>query len=328
MFACIWVVIGACAWPSAAFAHGPVSPVASSFLARPTVVPPGLQAKVIDGDQRLWLTVSDGQTVVVLDSRGAPYLRFTRAGVEVNRNSAMYYLNQTPAELPPSGLGRTTPPRWARVGSAHDYSWHDGRLHALAGVSRLPGTELVGRWSIPVVIGGRLRSINGGLWHAPNPSIVWFWPILVLIACVLAAWRVRSESLDRSVARALAAVALVAIAVAAIGQQLHGRPSISAWQLIVLVALTAFVGWGVARLIRRRHGYFFFFAVAIVALWEGIELIPTLLHGYVLMAVPAFPARSAAVLCLGAGIGLLVLAFRLGGRPDPRISARRATAPR
>ena len=40
-------------------------------------------------------------TVVVLDYRGAPYLRFSRSGVDVNQASSMYYLNQTPAETPP-----------------------------------------------------------------------------------------------------------------------------------------------------------------------------------------------------------------------------------
>src|SRR5450755_2309861 len=74
------VAVGAFA--GVADAHGPVAPIASSYLARVGRVPAGLEAKVIDGDQRMWLRVARGATAVVLDYRGAPYLRFSRASVE------------------------------------------------------------------------------------------------------------------------------------------------------------------------------------------------------------------------------------------------------
>jgi hypothetical protein len=303
------------AWPSAAGAHGPIAPIATSYLAKVSGAPAGLKAKVIDGDQRMWLRADDHRGVVVLDYRGAPYLRFSRAGVEVNQHSAMYYLNLTPAEVPPSNLSRTAPPKWVRATTGHAYGWHDGRLHALAGAARLPGDAFVGNWSIPVIVDGQLRSIHGGLYHAPNPSIAWFWPIVVLLACVLAARRVRSAALDDAVARALAAAALVAITAGSIGRQLHGRPGVSAWQLFVFGLVVAFVMWAAVRVLaRRRHGSFYFFAIAVVAIWVGIELLPVLLHGFVLAAVPAFIARTATVLCLGCGAALLLVAFRLGDR--------------
>ena len=91
--------------PSLAGAHGPVAPIATSYLARIGQLPAGLDAEVVDGDQRLWLRVPPTETIVVLDYRGAPYLRFSPAGVAVNHNSPMYYLNQTPAEVPPSSDG-------------------------------------------------------------------------------------------------------------------------------------------------------------------------------------------------------------------------------
>jgi hypothetical protein len=71
--------------PAAAAAHGPVNPAASRYLATVRQVPPGVEAKVVDGDQRMWLDVAPAQTVVVHDYRGAPYLRFSKRGVEVNR---------------------------------------------------------------------------------------------------------------------------------------------------------------------------------------------------------------------------------------------------
>jgi len=86
-----------------ASAHGPVAPVASSYQARVSRAPAGIEARVVDGDQRMWLRVAPQETAVVLDYRGAPYLRFSAAGVAVNRRSAMFYLNQTPVETPPAG---------------------------------------------------------------------------------------------------------------------------------------------------------------------------------------------------------------------------------
>ncbi len=320
-------VLAVLAFPAVAWAHGPVAPLASSYLARVTGEPPGLDAKVVDGDLRMWLRVPPAQTAVVLDYRGAPYLRFSRAGVEVNQNSAMYYLNQTPvAQTPPANLTRDTPSSWHRVSAGHEYGWHDGRLHALATIALAPGATFAGRWVIPMLVDGRPSAINGGLWHAGAPSIVWFWPIAVVMLCVLAAWRVRRPDVDALAARACAVAALAAVAVAGVGRALHGRPTVGAFQLIELCVLLTVVGWLLFRVLRIRGGYFRFFVVAFIALWEGIELIPTLRDGFVLMAVPAFLARVATVVCLACGAGLLLLAARLAERSDERGVGARVSA--
>lgn len=311
------VLLAAAATPAPASAHGPVAPLASSYRAKISAVPAGLDAKVVDGDLRMWLRVPAGDTVVVLDYTGAPYLRFSARGVQVNRNSAMYYLNQTPiAQTPPPGLRATTPPSWQQVTGAHQYGWHDGRLHALATVALAPGVAFAGRWRVPLLIDGRPSAISGGLWHAPDPSPVWFWPVAVLLLCVLAARRLRRPELDTLVARVLAVAALAAFAVAAVGRELHGRPLVSALQLIELAFMLAFVAWGLRRVLWQHPGYFTYFVIAFAALWQGLELIPTLTHGYVLIAEPAFVARLCAVICLGCGAGVLALVFRLAERPE------------
>ncbi len=196
----------------------------------------------------------------------------------------MFYLNQTPAEVPPSNLGPSTPPKWSSASGGRAYSWHDGRLHALATVAIAPGTAYVGRWSVPVRVNGRPSVIAGGLWHADDPSLVWFWPIVVLVACVLAARRVNRPELDLGFARLLSVAALVGIGVAAAGRELHGRPSVSVFQLITLAVIAAFVVWAVRRLLLRRTGYLTYFAIGFVAIWEGANPIPTLLNGFVLAA--------------------------------------------
>jgi hypothetical protein len=303
--------------PPEAHAHGPIAPIASTYLAKPAQVPAGLDAKTVDGDQRMWLRAPAARTVVVLDYRGAPYLRFSPAGIEVNHNSEMYYLNQTPvAETPPGSLTARTPPDWHSVSGGHEYGWHDGRLHALATVALTPGSSFVGRWTIPIRVDGAASAITGGLYHADNPSIVWFWPIVVLLACVLAAWRVRDDALDARVARVLAVVALVSIAAGSAAKQLHGRPTVGAFALIELVVIVALVGWGLWRVLSGRAGFFMHFAIGFFAIAVGLELLPTLLHGFALTAVPGFLARCLAVVCLATGIGLLPFAFRMAARAD------------
>jgi hypothetical protein len=310
--ALIVVLAAVGARPGVAEAHGPLAPVALDYLARVQSVPVGLDAKVVDGDQRIWLRVGLSAPVIVLDYRGAPYLRFSTSGVEVNRNSEMYYLNQSPFALtPPRGLGPGTPPNWQRVSGGHAYEWHDGRLHALAMVALRPGSSFVGRWAIPVVVDGRAASISGGLWHADPPSIVWFWPIVVLWLCLWAAWRVRRPWLDRSIARLLGVAALVAVATAGVGLQLHGRPDVSVFQLVVLGLILAFVAWGLVRVIFQRPGFLSYMLIAIAALTAGLELFQTLVNGFVLIAIPAFVARAAAVVALGCAVGLVPLMFRL-----------------
>ena len=319
-FAFVALLLVFAARTGVAEAHGPIAPAASSYFAKVLGLPAGLDAKVIDGDLRMWLSVPSSETLVVLDYRGAPYLRFSRAGVDVNRNSSMYYLNQTPvAETPPTYLSASTPPNWHRVTGGHAYEWHDGRLHALATVALAPvsGVSFVGRWNIPLRIDGRLSAITGGLWHSDNPSIVWFWAIIVLVACVLAGWRVRRRSLDRLLARGLAITALVVVTIAALGLQLHGRPTVTPFQLVELAAILAFVGWGFSRTLFRAPGYFTCFLIGIAALWAGGEMIMTLLYGFVLIPLPAFTARLVTVLCLGTGAALMPLVFRLADHSDP-----------
>jgi hypothetical protein len=300
--------------PSAASAHGPVAPIASSYLARVTSTPPGVKVKIVDGDQRLWVQIAPGALLVVGDYRGAPYLRLSDSGVEVNRNSEMAYLNHVPAEQVPRGLTAATPPRWRRVSGARSYGWHDGRLHALAGAARAPGASLAGRWRVGVIADGRPAAITGTLSHADRPSLVWLWIVLVVVACVLAARRLRRPSLDARVARALAVMALAAIAAAGLARGLHGRPGLSAVQIVILAVLGLFVVWGAYRVATRRLDFLASVAIGFVALWEGAVVVPALWNGFVLAALPAFWVRVAAVLCFACGIGLLLEASRASNR--------------
>lgn len=309
------------AFPHSASAHGGLGvPNATSYVAVVTHAPFATRADALDGDLRLWMRVTPGNTLVVRDYRGAPYVRFSRTGVSVNENSAMFYLNSNPPLQPPAYLTVTTATKWRKVSAAHEYSWHDGRLGALADVALPPSaaarTTYVGRWIVPIVLDGHPAVVSGGVWHYVDPSIVWLWPIAVLVACILAAWRVRSVALDEALARVLAVAVLCAIAVGAYGRQMHGRPTVSTGQTALLVAVLLPTLAALAYTLLGKPGFFFHLLVAIAALGGDFELVPTLLHGYVLMAEPAFLARAAAVVCAGCGAGLLLLSLRIGD-PNP-----------
>ncbi|MGI8430292.1 MAG: hypothetical protein ACR2OB_13565 [Solirubrobacteraceae bacterium] len=325
---CVVAVVGA--FPGRAAAHGPVAPIASSFLARVSQVPAGLQARVVDGDLRLWLAVRSGETVVVLGYSGEPYLRFSRSGVQVNVRSAIYYLNLVPAQPPPPNLTSNATPQWQRASTAHEYLWPDGRLGALAATARAPDAAYLGRWKIPVRVDGRLTSISGGLSYAPDPSIVWFWPIAVVIACVLAARRLRRRELDTRLARGLATGTLIALAAGAAGQVLEGRPTVAVGQPVTLGVIIVVLIAGLVRLLRQGPGLFLVAVIAAAGLMEGVLLITTLTHGYVLAAVPAFVERAAAVICMGSGVSLLLLLFggTLGDEDAKKPRRRRAAQPR
>ncbi len=84
----------------------------------------------------------------------------------------------------------------------------------------------------------------------------------------------------------------------------------SVFQIFTLAVIVVFVVWALRQLLLHRETYFTFFAVACLAIWQGVNLLPTLWNGFVLAAVPAFAARSACVVGLGCGVGLLIVSSR------------------
>lgn len=298
--------------PAPAAADGPVAPTATDYLARVTRVPSGIQAQVVNAYLNLWVKVPPAAHVTILDFRGAPWVRFTPAGVEINRNSQEYYLSQVPVPaVPPAGLTATTPPRWLRVSGGHAYAWREGRLHALATIALAPGQHYVGSWRIPVTVNGSPGTIAGDMWHRGAPSVVWFWPVLVLLACAVAAWRLRSPELDRRVSLRLALLLLVLVGVGMGGKYLHGSPAVSAGNVALLLVTVAVLGGVAARLLGGGFGGALLLATAVISLWAGLTLMPALTHGYALVSLPLFVVRAIAATLLGGSLSLALFAVRL-----------------
>jgi hypothetical protein len=312
-------VAAAVSLPARASAHaGLTAPAATSYLARISSVPHGVQAKVVDGDQRLWLRVAPRVTAVVLGLRDEPYLRFSRDGVEVNTRSETYYLNRARPETPPADLRPATPPAWKRLTGSRSTSWHEDRLHALALAAHADGNTYVGRWVVPLVVDGKRVAITGGLWHAARPSLLWFWPLALVLASIPALLRLRDARWDAAAAHLLAATALGTATAARLGRELYGRPVVSAGQL-VLAALTCAVAAALAALFLSRDWRTLAgVAIGIAAVYQGLALIGTLRNGYVLAALPAWAERTATVVSLAAGAALLLVVIALPARaPGP-----------
>ncbi len=279
-----------------------------------THAPAGIDAKVTNAYLNLWMQVPAGANVTVLDFRGTPWVRFTPGGVAINRNSEEYYLSQIPVPaVVPSQLTRGTPPppHWIKVSSGHAYQWREGRLHALATIALAPGQSYIGQWRIPLTVNGDSDVISGSIWHRGPPSIVWFWPVLVLLACAVAAWRVRSAELDRRLSRALALLLLVLVAVGIGGKYLHGSPSVTAGNVVLLVVTLAVLGAVAGRLLGGRSGGPLLLVTAVIALWAGLTLLPVLTHGYALVALPLFLVRVIAAALLGGALSLALFGVRM-----------------
>jgi hypothetical protein len=299
--------------PGRAAAHvGRTAPAATSYLARISSTPAGIEAKVVDGDQTLWLRAAPRLTVVVLGLRNEPYLRFSPRGVEVNTRSTTYFLNRARPATPPAGLAASAPPRWQRLSDGRSFSWHEDRLHALALAAHPPGTADVGRWLVPLILDGRRTAIVGTLTHAARPSLLWFWPLVLLAALVPALLRLREARLEAQAGWALAGLALASSSAARLGRELYGRPTVSSGQL-ALVGLTCAIALGLALLyLRREWRVLAGTVIGVLALYQGIAVLGTLRNGYVLAALPAWAERGATTVSLAAGGALLVVVLGAG----------------
>ena len=66
--------------PATASAHvNRTPPAATDYLARISYLPAGLDARIVDGDQAIWMRAAPSMTVIVTGLRGEPYRRVRRA---------------------------------------------------------------------------------------------------------------------------------------------------------------------------------------------------------------------------------------------------------
>jgi hypothetical protein len=132
----------------------------------------GLDAQILNFDDRIQLRNDSGETVVVEGYRGEPYLRFEPDGmVLVNQRSPTTYLNEdrfADVEVPETADPRAAP-EWQMVARNGRYHWHDHRIHWM---SKTPPERVredesarvkVFDWKLPLTANGRAATISGSL---------------------------------------------------------------------------------------------------------------------------------------------------------------------
>ena len=156
---------------------------------------PGVEAEVLNLDDRLLLTSDSDEPVEVEGYDGEPYLRILPGGeVQLNTVSPAYYLNEdrfadatVPDEADPEA-----PPEWKTVSSGGSYEWHDHRIHWMAKTTP-PQVKDEGErtkvfdWKIPIEVGGTPAAIQGELFWEPDESGFPIAALAALAAVALAA---------------------------------------------------------------------------------------------------------------------------------------------
>ncbi len=325
-----WLIAAAAvavlAVPGTASAHvGKTLPVATDFHARVTRPIPGVETRVVDGDQSLWLDAGTHR-VLVPGIESEPFLRFDERGVWLNVRSLTAEADKVDRfDLRPSANPHAAP-LWHHLTGAHAYLWHDHRLHILEplakGLDRAAG---VGSWSIPVIVDGRRTALAGVLDYQPPPSSVsWFAAVALLaIGGMLAAWRSRRTTV------AIALVTVLPVWALRIGRELYGRPNVpvAGW---IEIALTSLVGLAlVYGLVRPDAGVrvFVAFLAAFGALYEGATMVTVLTRAVALSALPTVAARVGVVAALAGGAAALAGGWHaLGAERRSEAASERAAA--
>jgi hypothetical protein len=151
---------------------------------------PGVRAKVLYGDDQVWLENRSGKTVVIDGYRGEPYLRFAPEGIFVNINSPAGYLNQDrygKSTVPKSASPEATP-NWKQLAGGDVWAWHDHRIHYMSPayppvVSAAPDEpHHVYDWKVPATANGKRFLISGSLDYSPPPEEDDGFPLTLVIA--------------------------------------------------------------------------------------------------------------------------------------------------
>lgn len=110
------------AMPATAYAHAG-GRIATDFEARLAGLQPpaaGVRAQVLGGDQRLQLTVTGSQVVVVVGLLGEPFLRFSPAGVEANAASPTAWNSGVVSTS--AAVRSAHGPVWRRMAGGHTFA--------------------------------------------------------------------------------------------------------------------------------------------------------------------------------------------------------------
>lgn len=186
MKALVIALLALLALPAAAAAHAGET-AGTDYRTDILAVPAGVEARIVGGDDRMVLTRTTADEVVVLGYGGEPYLRLDDEGVWENRNSPAVALN---AERQPTAPleGADAAPDWVRVGTGASAVFHDHRSHwmgSTAPAAVLADPDRAQRlfdWEVPLEVDGRAVAITGDVTWLGRPAAALWWLAAALAA--------------------------------------------------------------------------------------------------------------------------------------------------
>lgn len=137
----------------------------------------GLETRIVGPQEKIEVTWTGVEPLVVEGYRGEPMLRMSAGGVEVNSRSPSAYLSgdRYAAITVPPQADPDAAPRWSPLESAGPISWYDHRTHWM----RAERPPIVGggdqaltifHWRVPLRLAGERFAISGNLGWLPEPA--------------------------------------------------------------------------------------------------------------------------------------------------------------
>jgi len=292
------VVAGALGPATPASAHGGDAPDATAYrttVTGITAAEKGLRVRAVEAGARLELSNKTGHTVEILGYSGEPYLEVRPDGTYENTSSPATYENQTLSgdTAVPATADPTAPPTWRRASTSTTVRWHDQRTHWLTtglppAAQADPGrTHRLRDWSVPLREGVRTFEIRGTLDWVPPPTAWLWWLGAALLAATVTAAGLRAT-------RPIAAIALIA------GTITISYASAKSFAIPVLAVGLLTVAAGL-----RPRPFLLALAGAGLTVFAGLNEAGVFRQAVVPVPGPAWWARAAVLVALGAGVGLL-----------------------
>ncbi len=325
-----WLAVGLVALTAPpAFAHALNGASPSNYRTRITAVEPkrsGIKVEVVEAGNRLLLTNTSRDELVVLGYAQEPYLRVGPDGVFENVHSPATYLNRArlPTTQVPAAADAKAAPEWRKVSDANQVRWHDHRVHFMGlqppgPVQAAPGKEhvIIPAWEVPFLVGQDRILVKGDLAWIPGPSNLPWLVIAALFGLALAGVVLGPGAKRTQVAHVAMVVALAALVVLDVAR-LNGLASNVGSSLgqAAVKNLLAVAGWVTAVvasvLLYRgdtRAGPALAAGAGVLFALGAIGDINVLGRSQVATDAPYWLARLSVAIGLGLGLGLLVGAF-------------------